>query len=287
MRGGSLLTLLLAATMATGTVRAQSDFRIVTTFYPMYVATLNVVGQATNVTVVNMSRAASGCLHDYQVTTADMVTLSRASVLVINGAGLESFLDTVVQQLPGVQIIDASAGVGVIRVGGVPNPHVWVSISRHIQQVRTIAAGLARADPARGVLYQRNAEEYTVKLRQLSDRMHTAVKGVASRDIITFHEAFPYFAEEFGLNVVAVIEREPGAEPGARELVEIIRTIRARRVRAVFVEPQYPSKSAEAIARETGVMLSVLDPVVNGPDSPHAYLRIMERNQDALASALK
>jgi zinc transport system substrate-binding protein len=278
---------LLQAALACCAAGAPPSFRIVTSFYPVYIAALNVARDVPGVEVINMAPSAAGCLHDYRLTPADMVTLSRADVWVINGAGLETFMEAARRSAGAAKAIDASAGVAPIRTAGVENPHVWVSVSRHIRQVRNIAEGLAAADPAHAAAYRRNGEEYGGRLAKLRDRMTEALKSVPGRDIVTFHEAFPYFAEEFGLRVVAVIEREPGSEPSAREMADIVRLIRSSGVKAIFVEPQYPAKAAEAVMRETGAAVRVLDPVVSGPEKPEAYVEIMERNLAALVSVLK
>jgi zinc transport system substrate-binding protein len=170
------------------------------------------------------------------------------------------------------------------------NPHIWVSISGAIQQVENIAAALAKADPAHAEEYRKNAAAYVAKLEALRTTMHAALDGLKHRDIITFHEAFPYFASEFDLNIAGVIEREPGSEPNARELAETIELVKKQKVHALFAEPQYPAKSASIIERETGVPVSVLDPVVTGPRDPasarDAYLAAMRKNLDVLKKAL-
>jgi zinc transport system substrate-binding protein len=280
------LVVLLLCPLGAGAA-PRPEIRIVASFYPVYVAVLNVVGEAPGVSVESMARVTAGCLHDYQMTTEDMVTLSKANAFVINGAGMESFLEAAVKQRPGLVVIDASAGITPIRSGGEDNPHIWVSLSLHRRQVMTIADGLAKADPSRADVYHRNAVAYDRKLQELAGRMQAALKDLKSRDIVTMHEAFPYFAREFDLKVVRVIEREPGGEPSAREMVETIRIIKQAGVRAVFVEPQYPAKAAEAIARETGIALHVLDPVVSGPATAGAYLQIMEHNLKELVAALQ
>jgi zinc transport system substrate-binding protein len=270
---------------------------VVTSFYPMYIATLNIAGEVPGVALRNLAAPQTGCLHDYQLTTADMRLFAKTDILVINGAGMESFLDRVIKTNPKVAVIDASAGIDLITDGEAAtahgglsrggNPHIWLSPSLHIRQIRNIAQGLARADPAHAAAYRRNAEAYAGRVAALRDRMQAALQGLGRRDIITFHEAFPYLAREFGLKVAAVIEREPGTEPDARELADTIQLVRRTGVTALFVEPQYPAKAAETIAKETGTRLLTLDPAVTGPQTANAYLEIMERNSKALVEGLK
>lgn len=255
----------------------------------MYVATINLTKGIAGVEVKNLTKPQTGCLHDYQMTTEDMTHLSRADIFVVNGAGMEAFLDKVVRQLPKLKIVRASDGIDLLPGPGPGsrNPHVWVSVSLHIRQIRNLATQLSRADPPHSVQYQENAKIYISKLEELRAAMRDGLKDVRSRNIITFHEAFPYFAQEFGLRIDAVIEREPGSAPSARDLAETIQIVRKTGVRALFAEPQYPAKAAETIARESGAKIYNLDPVVTGPMQEDAYVRIMERNLLELRKALR
>jgi zinc transport system substrate-binding protein len=166
-----------------------------------------------------------------------------------------------------------------------------VSVGGAIQQTENIANGLADADPAHASDYRKNAAAYVARLAALRRKMHAALDGIKNRDIITFHEAFPYFASEFNLNIVGVIEREPGSEPSAGELAETIQRVRQNKVKALFAEPQYPAKSAEVIHRETGVPISILDPAVTGPREPakarDSYINTMENDLKVLVDALQ
>jgi zinc transport system substrate-binding protein len=256
--------------------------RIVTSFYPIYITTLNVAKNVPGVEVINLTPPVAGCLHDYQLTPRDMKALAGADVFVINGAGMESFLDEAVRLSPEMKIIDAGKGIALVG----DNPHVWVSVSLAMKQVENIASGLAEIDPAHADLYRKNADVYLAQLDVQRKQMHEALKNAKSRDIVTFHEAFPYFANEFDLNIVAVIEREPGSEPSARELANTIDLVRKSGAPPLFVEPQYPAKAADAIAQETGAKVYTLDPAVTGPMEPDAYIRIMERNMEELQNAL-
>lgn len=265
------------------TTALAAPLRIVTTFYPLQITTLNVVGAAPDVTVTCLTPPIAGCLHDYQLTPADLARLAQADVVIINGAGLESFLDKARGQAAGAKVITASAGIELLD----GNPHVWVSPVLAARQAETIGTELARLDSQRAEIYRRNAAAYAARLRALAEKMRTGLKDLPARDIITLHEAFPYFAREFGFRVVAVVEREPGAAPSARELARTIALVRRKKVRALFVEPQYPARSADVIARATGTPIAVLDPAVTGPVVPDAYLRIMEQNLAELRRVLR
>ena len=116
--------------------------------------------------------------------------------------------------------------------------------------------------------------------------MHAELDGAKQKNIITFHEAFPYFAKEFDLNIAAVVNREPDSQPSARELAETIRLIKRLGVRAVFAEPQYPQSAADIVAKESGATVYLLDPGVTGANDKNAYLDAMEQNLTVLKRAL-
>jgi zinc transport system substrate-binding protein len=285
------MPILLAVTVLAagcGGIQAKKERVIATSFYPMYLAAANVARGVPGVRVVNLTKPYTGCLHDYQLTTEEVKTLAGADAFVVNGGGMESFLDKITAQLPGLRIIDASEGLEMLTVGnGEVNPHVWVSVSGAMGQVRNIADGLAEADPANASAYRKNADAYLAKLGSLRTRMVEGARDLKSREIITFHEAFPYLARELGLNVAAVIQREPGTAPSPQELAGTIRLVRAKRIKALFAEPQYPAREAEVIARETDARVYTLDPVSTGPmDDLGHYIKTMDGNLATLQQAL-
>jgi zinc transport system substrate-binding protein len=286
-----VILLISACGNETGINRSEDDtFHIVTSFYPMYVFTANITQDIDGVSVENMTEPQTGCLHDYELSPADMKILEKANLFVINGADMESFMDEVKKAYPNLPVIEASAGITLIKdAEGEDNPHVWVGISGAIAEVKNISQGLAKADPDHGQQYAANADAYLKKLEDQKEKMHNALKEITHRDIITFHEAFPYFAQEFNLNIAAVIEREPGTEPTATELAETIEIIKARDVTALFVEPQYATKAAETLAAETGIGIYTLDPFVTGPKKadPESYIKTMDENLNTLLEALK
>ena len=128
------------------------QFTVVTSFYPIYISTLNVAKDIPNVKVVNMTKPQTGCLHDNQLCPADLKTLESANAFVINGAGMEAFMDKVTKQMPKMKIIEASKGIELIKnkTDGEENAHVWVSISDAILQVKNIGEQLAAANTENG-----------------------------------------------------------------------------------------------------------------------------------------
>ena len=270
----------------------DGEFVIVTSFYPIYIEVLNITEGVEGVKVVNMTKPQTGCLHDYQLTTEDLKTLEGADALVVNGAGMESFLDKVTAQQQNLKIIDASRSdnIHLLKEGEEDNPHVWLSVTYAIEQVKAITSQLCEADPKHEKQYRDNAMAYVVKLMDLREEMHGELDSLPHKDIVTFHEAFPYLAKEFRLNIVSVIEGEPGTEPAPKELEELIAKVQGLPVKVLFTEPQYSPAAAETIARETGARLYQLDPVVTGESSPEAkdaYIDTMRKNMKVLKEALQ
>ena len=269
----------------------EETFTVVTSFYPIYLATINVTKGIQGVETINMTKPQTGCLHDYQLTPEDLIKIEKADAFVANGGGMEAFIGDVLMEQKNLEVIDASQGIELIKdKSGEDNPHVWVSITNAILQVRNISSQLSSIDPANSEQYKANAEAYVAKLEVLKEKMHQSLKDIKNRDIITFHEAFPYFAEEFDLNIIAVIEREPGTSPSPKELETTIKTVKDSKVKALFAEPQYELKSAQIIAKETGAKIYTLDPIVTGDadaGSYDDYITVMEANLKTLLEALE
>lgn len=322
-----LLPLLTTSFLFIGCINTKSTnselddtLNIVTSFYPTYISTLNIVKDIPNVNITNMTKAQTGCLHDYQLTPQDLKTLEKADILVINGAGMESFLDDIISQYPDLEIIDASNGLELLEENSHEhenvaddsihddhetddhdhdedvehnheyNAHIWVSVSGNIDQVKNIASQLKELDPQNETKYDTNTDEYVSKLEDLSNEMHKELDSITNRNIITFHEAFPYFAKEFNLNIAGVIQIEPDSEPSAKEIESIIQTIKDNNITTLFTEPQYSSKVANTIATETGAKIYELDPIVTGnatSDAYDDYINKMKENLNVLKEALK
>lgn len=276
--------------------------------FPMWLFTRAVTAGREGVAVELMLPAAMGCPHDYELTTSDMQKIARADVVIANGLGMENFLGARLRRAnPTAVLIDTSSGIGdLIQLKGEehepkeagaesyhhsagPNPHLFASPAMAARVVRNIAAGLGRVDPNGAELYMKNAEAYANKLEKLSGEFAAALAAAPNRKIVTEHAVFDYLARDAGLQIVAVVEEEPGQEPSAAAMLELIRTIKAGGAAALFTEPQYPAKVGQTIAREAGIPVAVLDPVANGPADagPDYYEKTMRANLDTLVKTLK
>ena len=209
----------------------EDSIKVVTSFYPMYLLASNVVKDIDNVELINMTNSATGCLHDYSLTTDNIKLLEDCDVFIINGAGMESFLDKVLEQKPDLKIIDASEGIELIKSDYMDeshnhdhghdhdeeyNPHVWLSVENAIKQVENIENKLIEYNSINKDKYSQNAREYIEQLSNLDNKIHSELDNIKNKNIVTFHEAFPYFAKEYGLNIVGVVQREAGSEPSAK-----------------------------------------------------------------------
>lgn len=269
--------------------RAAGTLRVLTSFLPMEIFTRNVVGDTPGVAVASMLPASTGCPHDYALTPGDMKKIASSDLFVANGFGMEEFLGEPVRRAnPGIRIVETARTVIPIRGGrGDVNPHAWVSPRNAILQVREIEKALSAARPADARAFRRNADAYVARLSALAAEFDAAAKTFRRRNVVTFHNVFGYLARDVGLAVVGEVETAPGQEPSAGEIRKLSRTIRERKVPVVFSEPQYSPKLAEALAREAGVPVRVLDPVATGSPALTAYEDAMRRNLSVLVEALR
>ncbi len=282
-----IAVVLLALCLALpGMGNASSEGAILTSFYPIYILTANLIQGIPDVSLTNLAAPEVGCLHDYRLTTADMKALSKADVFIVNGAGMESFLTDVAAQFGGLKQIVATEGIPLEEDG---NAHVWLSAKGAALMAENIALGLADAFPEHSEAITANLQAYLDRLAQLDETLLKGLEPVQGKDIVTFHEAFPYFAKAYGLNVAAVIEREPGEALNPKELKELVDIVRDLHSPPLFIEPQYPDLAATTLAAETGAKVYTLDPIVTGPLGQEAltyYEQIMLQNMETLLDAL-
>lgn len=292
----SIISALLVCIFASGCKKnLAKQTRYVASCYPVYIIALNLIDGIEGTEVIHMSENHQGCLHDFQIQSEDLKNIEKSSAFIINGAGMENFLKKVTDEIPKIKIIDSSKDIKLLENNchhhhhsheHEYNPHIWMSIDNYIKQTENIAEGLIESDPENEEKYRKNCEEYILKLKNLKNDITLKLKDVRGKSIITFHEAFPYFANEFGLNIPDVINHDPESEPSAKQISKTINIMKENNINSLFIEPQYKSTAAETISKETGAKIYTLDPAVTGENSKDAYIEIMTKNAETLKEAL-
>jgi len=303
----SKLAFLLFLAGMPGSVQAAGKKVLCTTF-PLLQFTRNVIEGVEGLEVDLMIPARLGCPHNYTLTPGDMRKLAAADILVINGLGMEEFMGAPLNSAnPGIMVIDSSRGIEALLEythgeSGDPgealeaghghehgdegarhshegiNPHLFASPAMAVEICRRITEGLALACPEDAVAIRENGMKYSGLLERLAGEFSGLGARLLNNRIVTQHGAFDYLARDAGLEIVAVISAQGGDSLSAAGLISLVRTIRERKVGAVFTEPQYPGRIGATVAAEAGVPSGELDPVASGPaDAPLDYYQIVMR----------
>lgn len=245
-----------------------------------------------------------GEVHTFGPAPSDIRRVAAADLIVGNGLGLDEWLTSLAQDAgaaaPIVELGEDLAGVEYIEGdddhghgGGdddhAVNPHLWMDVSIARQYVTRIAEALAEVDPAGADGYRARSETYNGQLAALDTSLREAFVALpeANRRVVSFHDAFPYFARAYGLEIVGVVVEAPGQDPSAGEVATLIDAIRTSGARAIFAEAQFSDRLARQIADETGAT------VVNGlytdsvGDAPQdTYAALMRWDADRILKAL-
>lgn len=268
-----------------GSEEAESEFTIVTSFYPMYIATLNVTGDADHVRLENLSEPQTGCLHDFQLTPEDIKLLSTADVFIINGGGIESFMEEVAASYPELTIIEACADMTLLSDGDEENAHAWMSVETYETQVQTIADALARVDSAHAKIYEENAADYLEKLESLREQQQAVLEAAEGKNVILFHEAYDYVAEDYGLNVSYVLDLDEERQVSAGEVSDLLSAIERDQVKYILAEELYGKSMGDTVQAEKDVQVIYLDPLNRGDYDKDSYIEGMKRNIALLEQA--
>ena len=214
---------------------------------------------------------------------------------------MESYLDLVFSAFPDLPVAEASQGIPLLAGGEAlsigeadeeeeeVNAHIWLSAENAARMAENMAAAMAERFPVEAEKIRENCDRLVDRLEKLHQELTEGLSALPSRDIITFHEAFPYFAQAYNLHVAAVVNREPGETLTPAQLARLTEVIRDLGNPPLFVEPQYEDLSARALAAETGAPVYMLDPVVTGPETDvplDYYDTVMRHNMEVLQQAL-
>lgn len=267
------MTLVLLAGCGGGGSGENQDDTVLATTYPMYWLCTNLLENTQGIQVEALITEQVSCLHDYTLTTTQMRSIEGADLVVLSGAGLEHFMESALSSVSQDKLVDSSVGIELID----NDPHIWLDPDRYAQQAENVGAVLAEKYPDQAQTIQENTLRFTQELRALKETLNGELLNASvERNIITFHDGFTYFADAFGLNILAAIEEEEGAEPSAAEIREICQLVEEYGLNRVFVEVNGSTAAAEIISEETGVTYCPLSTIMS--DVAGGYQAAMEEN---------
>lgn len=284
---------------------AEKRPRVVTSFLPVYSWTANIAGDLAE--VENLLGAGSDP-HAYSFSRSDVNKLSNADVVIIHGLGLEDWLpvfrrSTVVPAGKVVSVTDGlqqqllygehshhhhhGPGAAHNHGGESANEHTWLDPQLAAHAVTNILLALQGIDPANAAGYASNAFAYVRRLQVLDNDIRQMLAGVTNRAIVTYHDAFPYFAKRYGLEIAGIVEKTPSVSPTPKHLTQLGKVIRARNIPVIFVPPGGRSTLTARLARDLKVQLAELDTLESGLLSASAYEERMRKNAAVLKAHLK
>lgn len=231
-------------------------------------------------------------VHVYTPAPSDAKRIADAKLVIVNGLGLEGWLPRLVQSSGSkATIVTASAGIAPLKLGSAADPHAWQSVPNAKIYVADIANALAAAAPDDAEFFRSQAKAYLEKLEALDREVRDAVAKIPPdrRKVISTHNAFGYFAAEYGVQFVAPLGVSTETEPSARDIATIIGQIKAQQIPAVFLENISDDRLIRRIAAETGAKVGgtlISDGLTGEKGAAPTYIDMVRHNIKALTSAL-
>ncbi len=299
---GLLAAAWLCAGCSTGAASPADDrLRVVTTVAPITSIAAEVVGGLADVTGLVPEGTNS---HTFEPPPSAARALSRADVVLVNGLGLEEPIADLARDnlRDGAELV--SLGERTITPadylydfsfpedGGQPNPHLWTSPPLALRYAEVIADVAVRRDPAHADGYRANLAAFAARVRALDTAMRTATATVPPRHraLLTYHDAYAYFARHYGWRVVGAIQPSSFEEPSPRDVAALIRQVRDEGLPAIFGSEVFPSPVLAQIGREAKVSyVDVLrdDDLPGRPGDPdHSWLGLMRFDFVTMVSSL-
>lgn len=289
-----LVCFLLLGGCAAPQSQEDQTIEILATTYPLYLFTCTITEGVNHIKVNQLITEQISCLHDYTLSVKDMKLIEKADVIVINGAGLEEFMEDALAQSDAV-VIDCSEHIELLAAAGHEehhddhhyhghyDPHYWLDLGNADIMLKKLADRLSVLDPSHAGLYGENYTNASTLLAKTSAELPT----LTCPYLITFHDGFQYLAHAGGLTLLKSIEEESGSEASAAEIKEIIALIQAHQIPAIFTEKNGSDRTANVISRETGVAVYQLDMLMSGDGNDLTdYVNAMQSNYSVILEAL-
>ncbi|MDY2789001.1 MAG: zinc ABC transporter substrate-binding protein [Atopobium sp.] len=278
------------------TPAASSDAKktVYTTFFPVYDLTKRIVGDKMDVKMIIKGNQEP---HDFELQAADMASITKADLIVYNGAGMESFInDLKTSAKNDDKFLDLSQGLTLLQnkdaVTGdhsSVNPHTWLSIKNALVELDTLYKKVVAIDPQNADYYKQNFEKATAQFKELDKKFEETLSKVSQSEkyFVVSHAAFNYLAHDYGLKQVAVTGISPEDEPSAAQLATIADFVKQHKISTIFFEGKATPKVAETLAKNTGTKTATLYTMesLTEEEQQMGYLKLMEHNLNELVKS--
>ncbi|MGF9965142.1 metal ABC transporter substrate-binding protein [Bacillus rhizoplanae] len=309
---GALVTALALSTAIAGcskqdesksNTKQDKSLKVVTTFYPMYDFTKNVVGSNGKVDVLIPAGTEP---HDFEPTPKDIAKIESADVFVYNSDSMETWVPKVLKSLDNknIKVVDASKGISLIegtaeeekdkhtnkKQEHTMDPHVWLDPVLAQKEVENIKQAVIEADPTHKQDYEKNTDQFNAKLKDLDNQFRTTLGNAKHKEFVTQHAAFGYLAKEYGLTQIPIAGLSPDQEPSPAKLAELQKYVKDNNIKVIYFEEVTSPKIAKTLADETGAKTVVLSPIEGITKEEQAkgndYISYMKKNLDALKQSV-
>ncbi len=272
----------------------NKKIKIYTSIYPLYDFAKKVGKDKVDVT--NLVPAGTEP-HDWELSTSDLINLEKADMLIYNGAGIENWIDKVINNLDNKNIVYVKTSENLnlkknnSKDSSKYDPHTWLSIKNAKKEMESIKNALSKYDPQNKDYYEKNYKVYAKKFDELDKKYLNTLKSIKNKNIIVAHEAFGYLCDEYNIKQEGIEGLNPDSEPDPARMKEIINFAKKNKVKTIFFEELVSPKVAETIAKEINANTEVLNPleglseeqIKNNED----YFSVMEENLKVLYESMK
>lgn len=276
----------------------NKKLQVVASTYPLYDLLREVGGDKIDAKVILPPGASP---HTFEVSASQIKSLQGTKLFFINGQSLDNWVSTIINSVSGTQTFDLSTSVKLQKLDkNNPNhtpdpdeedttgydPHYWLNPDNAILLVQAISNKLAELDKANKDYYYSNGQNFIARLAIRDIEWKNRLGGLKEKNIVVFHDAWGYFADHFGLTIVATFEPFPGQEPTPQYLKELQKTVKDDNIKTLFVEPQLSQDSIKTLAKDLGLDIKVLDPL-GGVEGRMNYIDLIEYNVNNIYDLLK
>jgi len=261
---------------------------VAATIFPLADIAKNIGGEYVDVFMILPPGASP---HTFQPTPKDAADLSKTKLVFKIGHGLDDWVDSLAASTEQSTVITVDSDIQIRHMeahDGEPagdDPHYWLSAANAKIIAKTIANELSAKDPAHKDAYSANLEAYTKLLDVLDTQIKNQLSSLPHKELIVFHDAWGYFADAYGLQIVGMFEPSPGKSPAPQDIANLNNLVKQFGIKTIFLEPQLSDQSILPFTQDTGTQNVRIDPI-GGTDQINSYIKLMRANADAIYNAL-